>query len=60
MFTQSAIKLLSRPLLSYAPRSFFSSHSKQLKAILQKVAIDVDGKPTNLLDSGMIEGQHID
>ena len=54
MFTKSAIKLLSRPLLSYSPRSFFSNHSKQLKSILQKVAIEVEGKTTNLLDSGMI------
>jgi hypothetical protein len=27
---------------------------------LEKLSVDVDGKPTGLLNSGMVAGQHID
>ena len=60
MFAKSALKLLARHTLIKSPRYFFSANSQKLKDILQKVAIDVDGRTTNLLDSGLIVGQHID
>ena len=60
MFAKSALKLLTRHTLIQSPRYFFSANSEKLKSILQNVAIDVDGKNTNLFDSGLIVGQHID
>ena len=61
MFTKSTIQLLNlfKPSLLPTPRLFFSN-SKKLASILQNLSVDIDGKTTNILDSGMIVGQHID
>ena len=59
MLTQSFIKFLTRPLV-FSPKYFFSNNSQKLKGILQNLTVEMDGKSTNLFDSGMIVGQHID
>ena len=60
MFVKTSLKLLTRPLLNPVPRYFFSNNSQKLKSILQNVSVEVDGKNTNLFDSGMVVGQHIE
>jgi len=59
MFTKFCIKWLTRPS-THIPRFFFSNPSKILQETLQKIKVEVDGKNTGILDSGMIVGQQVD
>lgn len=58
MFTKTAIKWLTRPLLT--PSRFSFANQQKLQEILKKLTVDVEGKPTELVNSGMVVGQHID
>lgn len=58
MFTKTALQWLSKPLLTLPCFSF--STAQKLKDILEKLSVEVDGKQTGLLSSGMVVGQHID
>ena len=61
MFAKYCLSLLarSRPLnTTYLRR--FSTHSDRLSKTLQRITVEIDGKNSGLLDSGMVVGQHID
>lgn len=62
MFAKFCINWLKRrPLHNLAvPRYYFSHQTKQLQEALQKIKVDLDGKTTTIVDSGMIVGQHVD
>lgn len=58
MFKKVALRWLSKPLITQ-PRFFFAN-SQKLTEILQKLSVEVEGKQTGLLNSGMVAGQHVD
>ena len=54
-----SIKLLTRPLF-FTQSRFFFANSHKLDSVLKKITVEADGKSTNLFDSGLVVGQHID
>lgn len=58
MLTKFTHKLLTR---SFALKFPFTNSSQKLQNLLQKIEVETEGgKPSALLDSGLIVGQHID